>query len=266
MEKNNNLIKDFVDEKLQGDINKLVSYDIAQLRGDRKYGACNGSSFDCDNTNISRAIYALVFEGVWKNMNYETLGQWKYRGDTINTFNTTFGKPVEEGGFFGLNQFEPNDKLLQRVTRFHSLYHTIGNLMVLPNAYIGRNSLNTFRGSYYMWRDYIDQFIKALYEYLTNPQKIDNKVFLQLMELNKDDFDLYHSKDGFKTLMNKLLLNDCIDEEGKPKRLFDVIYYWDSKLTRETYFEHVIRYLDFCEPFIEKRGKKIVEILESKIR
>ncbi|NLV52217.1 MAG: hypothetical protein GXY64_02995 [Bacteroidales bacterium] len=260
------LINDFVDEKLQGNINKLVSFDIAQLQGDRKYGSCNGSSFDCDNTNISRAIYALVFEGVWKNMNYDTLGDWKYRGDTINTFNTTFGKPVEEGGFLGLNHFEPDEKMLQRVTRFRSLYHTIGNFVVLPNAYIGRNSLNTFRGSYYKWRDYIDQFINSLYDYLTNPQKIENEIFLQLMELNKEDFEPYHGEDGFNLLLSKLLLDDCIDETGCPKRLFDVVYYWNSSLTREAYLDHVIRYIDFCEPFIVKRGKKIVEILESKIR
>lgn len=93
-----------------------------------------------------------------------------------------------------------------------------------------------------------------------------HEVFLQLMELNKEDFDLYHGEDGFRALMSKLLLDACVDDEGKSKRLFDVIYYWDSKLIREAYLEHVNRYLDFCESFIEKRGKRIVEILDSKIR
>lgn len=44
-----NLIKDFIDEKLQGDLQSLVNFDLAQLRGDRKYGTC-GRAFDCDNT------------------------------------------------------------------------------------------------------------------------------------------------------------------------------------------------------------------------
>ena len=204
--------------------------------------------------------------GVWKDLNSQTLEQGKYRGDTINSFNTIFGRPADEGGFFGLNQFEPDDQLVARVTRFHSLYHTIGNMVVLPNAYIGKYSLNTFRGSYYKWRDYIDQFVKALHDYLTDKGDIENEVFLQLMELNKDDFNKYLEFRGFKLLMNRLLLDYCLDEQGAPRHLFDVVYYWDKKLTRESYRKHITKYLDFCKSFIENRGKRIVEILESKIR
>ena len=82
------LIADFIDEKLQGNIYSLVSYDIAQLKGDRKYGEGKGRYFDCDDTNLSRAIFTVVFDGVWKDLNSRTLEQGKYRGDTINSFNT----------------------------------------------------------------------------------------------------------------------------------------------------------------------------------
>ena len=85
MQEPHDLIKDFIDEKLQGNLHRLVNFDLTQLRGDRKYGSCNGGRFDCDNTALARAIYALVFDDVWEDMNYETLREKKYRGDTINT-------------------------------------------------------------------------------------------------------------------------------------------------------------------------------------
>ena len=85
MQEPHDLIKDFIDKKLQGNLHRLVNFDLTQLRGDRKYGSCNGGRFDCDNTALARAIYALVFDDVWEDMKYETLREKKYRGDTINT-------------------------------------------------------------------------------------------------------------------------------------------------------------------------------------
>lgn len=109
------LINDFVDEKLQGNLSELPHFDFARLQGDRKYGTCNGGSFDCDNTNLSKAIYLLVFEGVWNNMTPKSLENGMYRGDTINTFNTIFGRPIAKGEFAAINRFKPDHKLQQRV-------------------------------------------------------------------------------------------------------------------------------------------------------
>jgi hypothetical protein len=132
-----NLIKDFIDEKLHGNLQDLVFFDFAQLRGDRKYGTC-GRPFDCDNTNLARAVYCIVFNDVWKDMNWNTLNAGKYRGDTINSFNTLFGKPAADGSYVGLNRFAPDANLLSRVQRFHSQYHTIGNMMVYPSQLFGQ--------------------------------------------------------------------------------------------------------------------------------
>lgn len=259
-----NLIKDFIDEKLHGNLQDLVSFDFAQLRGDRKYGTC-GRPFDCDNTNLARAVYCIVFDDVWKDMNWDTLNAGKYRGDTINSFNTLFGKPAADGSYVGLNRFAPDENLRNRVQRFHSQYHTIGNMMVLPNLPINRYTLNLFRGSCPQWKDYMDRFVIALHQFLTGQDPKGDSVFLQLMEINKADFEPYFTEEGFRLLMSKLLLDDYIDEEGKPLRIFDLIYHWDRRLTRDSYIEHVTQYLDFVEPFIEKRGRRIVEILQSRI-
>ena len=137
--------------------------------------------------------------------------------------------------------------------------------MVLPNACVDGYTLNTFRGSYYQWRDYIDKFVGALYLLLTSPQSANNEEFHQLIAANIKDFEPYYYQDGFELLMDKLLLNDCINQDGMPKQLFDVVYHWDKRLTRDLYLRHVNQYLDFCESFIENRGAKMVKILVSKL-
>ena len=90
MDKAKSLINNFVEERLQGNLNEFVRFDFAQLRGDKKYGVCSGGSFDCDNTNLSKAIYLLLFEDVWNDLSFVSLEKGVYRGDTINSFNTTF--------------------------------------------------------------------------------------------------------------------------------------------------------------------------------
>ena len=265
MDKAKSLINNFVEERLQGNLNEFARFDFAQLRGDKKYGVCSGGSFDCDNTNLSKAIYLLLFEDVWNDLSFVSLEKGVYRGDIINSFNTTFGKADVMGGFAGLNRFNLDENLYQRVLKFYSLYHTIGNFMVLPNACVDGYTLNTFRGSYYQWRDYIDKFVGALYLLLTSTQSANNEEFHQLIAANIKDFEPYYYQDGFELLMDKLLLNDCINQDGIPKQLFDVVYHWDKRLTRDLYLRHVNQYLDFCESFIENRGAKMVKILVSKL-
>ena len=265
MDKAKSLITSFVEERLQGNLNELACFDFAHLRGDKKYGVYSGNSFDCDNTKLSKAIYLLVFEDVWSDLTSFSLDNGMYRGDTINSFNTTFGKVVATGGFAGLNRFQPDASLQQKVLKFYSLYHTIGNFMVLPNAYVDGHTLNTFRGSHNQWRDYIDKFIEALHLRLTDPQSTNNEQFHQLIAANIKDFEPYYHQEGFELLMEKLLLNDCINQKGMPKQLFDVVYHWDKRLTRDIYLRHVNQYLNFSESFIEKRGAKMVKILASKL-
>ena len=265
MNKARSLINNFIEERLQGDLNELARFDFAQLRGDKKYGVCSGSSFDCDNTILSKAIYLLVFEDVWNDLTSFSLENGMYRGDTINSFNTIFGRAATTGGFVGLNRFNPDESMQQRVLKFHSLYHTIGNFVILPNARVAGHSLNTFRGLHYQWKDYIDKFIGAIHLLLTNSQDSNNERFHQLISANIKDFEPYYHQEGFELLMDKLLLNDCINQEGKPKQLFEVVFHWDKQLTRDMYLKHVNQYLNFSESFIEKRGAKMVEIVASKL-
>lgn len=257
------LIKDFTNEYLCGDIKKLATFDIKQLRGNKKYGGCNGGGFDCDNTNIVRAILAVVFEGVWPDFDEDALTRKEYRGDTINTFNTLFGPRTKDGGFQGFNIFYPKKELFNRVEKFYHTYTTIGNFIPLPNKYVGRYTLNTFRGTYSKWHDYFDLFLYNLQIYLTTGTT-ENSTFNELMKVNEVAFAEYKGMDGFVSLCKKLFLDDYIGKDCKVKNFFSVVYWWDKSLTIQEYTHAVCNYLDFCEPLIINRSARIVEVLKEK--
>lgn len=258
------LIKDFTSEYLSGDISKLATFDIKQLQGNKKFGGCNGSGFDSDNTNIVRAILAVVFEDVWHDYDEDALTRKEYRGDTINTFNTMFGSQTGNGDFQGFNIFYPKNELFDRVERFYHIYTTIGNFIPLPNRYVGRYTLNTFRGTYSKWRDYFDQFLYNLQIYLTTGTT-ENSTFNELMKVNDDAFAEYKGKNGFATLCKKLFLDDYIDKDGRVRNFFSVVYWWDKSLTIQEYTHSVCNYLDYCEPLIINRSARIVEVLKEKV-
>ena len=85
------LLQDFIREKLNGTLENIRTFNIKTLRGDDKFG-CPGRYFDCDDTEIMRAIYVVLWGDVLPELSMDTLGNTeKYRGDTMNSFHTMFG-------------------------------------------------------------------------------------------------------------------------------------------------------------------------------
>lgn len=87
-------IKDFVNSYLEGDIDKLVDFDLKKLAKDEVYG-CPDRKFDADDCNLMRVIYCLIFGEIWPNLTIDNSGEGKMRGDTMNssgTFSLTPGR------------------------------------------------------------------------------------------------------------------------------------------------------------------------------
>ena len=87
--------KTFIKERLDGNTDSIVDYDLGRLRSDKLYG-CPGRKFDPDDTNLMRAIYCVVFGDVWENLSWENSGEGKLRGDTINSSATFFSYPWKD--------------------------------------------------------------------------------------------------------------------------------------------------------------------------
>ena len=71
--------KTFIKERLDGNTDSIVDYDLGRLRSDKLYG-CPGRKFDPDDTNLMRAIaLSLVMYG------RTFLGKTQVRGNYVVT-------------------------------------------------------------------------------------------------------------------------------------------------------------------------------------
>ena len=86
------LVAQFIEEKLEGDINRLATFPLGNLRNDNTFG-CPNRNFDSDDSELMRAIYCLVFCETWENLSMDNLGDDTLRGGTLNTYNTLFSQP-----------------------------------------------------------------------------------------------------------------------------------------------------------------------------
>jgi len=250
-------VKRFVSEYLGGDIQKLKTFDFMKLEKDKTYG-CSGRSFDCDDTDIARAIYVIVYKKAFPDLSMETLDDKKYRGDTMNTFRTLMGKFTE-------NHAECEDvynipvELAEKIHRFIHTYHTIGNFVPLPNAKTTK-TLNMMRSS--LWNDYFDRFWSAVEKYLY--EESYHEKFTPLMEANDYAFAQYKgTEDGFARLTNLLMLDGYTNSGSLLKFLGLTLR---KKWPEEAYLQEVEHYFDFCTALIEDRTDRIIKVLKNKLK
>ena len=195
-----------LEEKLE----KFKMFDISDIDENSIYSKCS-SSYDQDDTYIARLVMYII----WKNelpelTNFDDIGtNKKYRGETINTFNTLFRQDC-----CGIDKFldnTPEDNQLKTIIKeFKKEYTTIGNFMLFPtdtdnngkNINLLKMSLsNDFADLYFMsiWKD-------GLYEYVSNMGNINKKYFEKFKDYE------YFCKVNFLTEY---------ENNGKPKIVFD---------------------------------------------
>lgn len=261
------LIRQFVDERLDGDVSKLATYELRFLNGDRKYGNPKGRIYDADDTELMRAVYSVVFEDAWPNVE-ENLKSYVLRGDTLNTFATMFGKVRNDYRpevHPGLDQHNPSAEIIRVVEDFYRICWTIGNMTVLPNLYVGRNTINLYRGCHYDWHDYEDRFLLALYQVLTGETQQDAKL-AELAERNSEFFSPYFGDEGWRKFIDTHFLNEYVNDDYVPVIRSKGYFYWKTwYMTDEQYLEETVHYTQFATKVILGRANKIIETLKSKI-
>lgn len=271
------LLRNFVREKLNGDIRNFTEFNFQTLKYDTLYGCSDPDKFDCDNTFIIRAIYVLLFSDVFPDMQdwREITTGKSYRGDTVFTFHTIFGRPVPDkpGHFNGIDRYLAGDEpLYDRIREFHRNMARLGNYVVLPNHSVKLNdrfvTLNTYRGTN-EWRDYMDQFLLALEPCLTAGDRRDETLYKLVHQRNRTAFAGYTTQQGFTRLVQNLLLDDFLDANGRAKNIFadsngKVCFHWDfTRPAPEIYLAGVINYLDNAERIITDRTQRMIEKLRK---
>ena len=253
--------KTFIKERLDGNTDSIVDYDLGRLRSDKLYG-CPGRKFDPDDTNLMRAIYCVVFGDVWENLSWENSGEGKLRGDTINSSATFFSYPWKDEF---TSKWNPPAELSEKIKTFQHTFHTIGNMMVLPDKRIDGWSINQYRGCHAEWHDYEDRFLAALYEVLTG--KPDYEEDLQdFVQLNEVDFAPFYGEEGWRRFIDGNILNDYVDADYQPIIKSKGYTWWRSGyVNKQRFFAEANRYIDDSTRIIHNRGKRMLDILKERL-
>lgn len=259
------LIKSFINERLDGDIQKLHDYDLDQLEKDEKYGA-----YDPDNSKIANAIYVVLWGDILPNLTMDNLGDKMYRGDTMNSFNTLMGRPNENGtNFLGIQKYTHDSNIINMARKYHEKYHTIGNLMILPNKTpeLERTTLNQLRGGG-AWYDYFDLFLSDIRNLMigTNTSRIDNRL-KRLVDINSHYFDCFRGQDGFTRFCKNFYLDNYVDSQYLKVYSIFAPYarHWPTKYSEEEYKRYVTAYITKATEIIDYRCSRMIEDLEIEI-
>jgi hypothetical protein len=261
MMKPKEIVRSFIEQKLDGDIERLEMFKLGSLFYDKTYG-CPGRKFDSDDTNLMRAIYCIVFGKTWENLSMDNSGAEKLRGDTINTFNSLFARPWETKDPF-VEKWNPDEAFLMKRKTFNDICYTMGNMMILPDRRLNGWSINTHRGCHDEWHDYEDRFLAALYKVLTNAADKDDDL-QELVELNKADFLPFYGERGWKHFIEGNMLEYYVDDTFKPIISSKGYVYWRGGYTNHNrFFVECNRYIDFATAIIHDRALRMIKILKN---
>lgn len=265
-----NLILSFVSEYLNGNIYSFMDFDFATLIYDKRFG-CRGRAFDCDDTNLMRAIYFLLWSDTFPDLELSQIGTGKkYRGDTLNTVRTIFGRYSPElRSFIGLQKSGADQAIQNLTNQFLATYHTIGNFILLPNiaesdqkrAY----TLNTYRGTAY--KDYFDLFLLQL-SFCLKKDKNTDKHLLNLIDRNNFFFSWLNKKGGLNYFREICWLDDYF-LNSEPNKIFAPhVFYLRKKgvwtdFEKSFYIENINKYIIKATKIIKNRAIKMLDKLSA---
>lgn len=206
------LIRGFVKEELNGEVEKLKTYDLADLNPNE----------DPDMMLITQAIYIVLWGDLY-DLTFDNMGSWSqdcgkpYRGDTMNSFRSLIGKDAWRAKEYGADKIP---ELWEKVQLFYHRYHSIGNFLVLPNRGTWRGGINGRRGNYWDMRDYFDAFLVAIYVFQEKLEHQDTHLtgFERELFCNTEYLPSYRKIGEWK---EKFFLEPYF-QDGKPIWLFNL--------------------------------------------
>lgn len=266
------LIKEFINDTLENDIERLKTYCFKELKTvERKYRhlKIKNWNFDCDDTALARAIYCVVWGYVF-NLKEDEIGphtKSPYRGDTMNSFNTLFGKEKKNGFAPKARTHGLDNKYMKQIKNFHKNYHTIGNFVLLPN----NKNINGGRATF---GDYFDLFLlEIMYIKDINEQKLKEEQKLVGQDKEKRKWfrlrlleNTFYKKYSMNQIKNLFFLDDYFNKEGEVEfiKIPKEIRFKKNK-EKDEYKKLVSEFISKSENVIANRSDKIIEVLKLEI-
>ena len=281
--KSKKLINDFIGDLLCGDIKKLDNFSFLNLNTNEKYhqfevkpkyiykyGSYNkiGAKFvphsykyeDYDDMNIVRAInYVLYHDRLpnlkwddfeWEFNSFDDLKPRDYRGDTINSFHTLINEDLYKTYFEDVKSV-PN--IIEMIDKFLYFAFSIGNFMLLPNIFIGNQTLNMYRGCYL--GDYFDLFLNHL-KNGTN-DKINEYIKINKGICDLSDFDKFIKGNYLDCYVNNGEIDFYLSDHLKQR--------YSNSYDKEEYAKFVKEYIEKASDKIRTRAVTIRKELSEKL-
>lgn len=249
------VIKAFIKQKLDGNINKLADFDFSTLEGDTTFGEKEGVCFSYYRNVIVQSIMSVAFGDLWPGLNMFTIENYTYNVTPVNDMRYLFGGNILDEYFMSMQKFCPSKEQHERAVKVSHLLRTIGNLWILPKHIDNDKETYHYHGC-------TDLFLKAVYSVMTGMGKVDPSLKGQLYGARKEMTHL-QGAEGFEKMVGGLFLDDFLDYYGKPTDVLPQVWFLMKGLNREAYFKAVDDYCTFMEQFVPKRSKLIVEKLKK---
>lgn len=250
------IVGDFIQERLDGDINKLRDFDLATLTEDEKYGKENWPK-----NELAKSIMALVFGNIWPNLTVDSINHYEYSSSQMVSFQNLFGSNILDKYFKGMEKFNPSKKQFERALHVAHLLNSIGNLWVLPNKLNDKETMASYKDNP-KFRGYMDRYLQAMYAVFMDEKKPD--IHLKgILYKNRKVMTEYQGAKGWGHFINNLMLQDYVDADGKPKDIFDYVWSYMKDLDRDSYFRAVDKFCTFCEEVIPKRADQMIGVLKT---
>lgn len=273
------ILQNFTKDVLHGNIEELKKFDLSDLTSKEYIGDIN----DPDMYLITQAIYIILWGDIF-DLTFDKMGSWDsegkyaFRGDTMNSFGSLFGKEGKDREFAfraKLYGVKKESDLWANIEEFYKFYHYIGNFIVIPNKAKVRNGINGARAVYINggMRDYFDWFLLAVAEYqrkvndgITNLSKFEEQLRLNPeydpKNLKIKDWETsFFLEDYFKDGTPVLLFNTPLKDRLKitnPEGVDPRIYYG-----KDEYLNLLEDYLDKSMKVIHTRTDKMIEVLKK---
>ena len=269
----------FLEKYCDNQLEKLLTFDIERLKTDKEFGKPTeykeNWQMDPDDSIIAREVLFLLYNKKIKDLSYNMMGN-NFRGDTIFTPGNIFGNEME----FLKHQDILNAKdSKRRASDFLKKYHTIPNMMLLPNEkievirrnrnneYISMESLNQYRGMNEPGlSDYIDLFIQEIYNSIEkNSTEEMDACIAELIQ--KNDFYFNTFSNGIQFLESHFL-EDCVCKVGNTYKMIDAykfshVVWW--KKTKD-YDDEIDKFLNAFERLWAYRKEKILIKLQTSLK
>lgn len=248
-----NLVTDFIDEELKGDVNKLMDFDYNSISKFSKYGDCPDVF---GRSPLMRAIISLLFSPVFHGLNIDSLKHGKYSSSLIMNPKLLFDLSMINPLFTSCHFREVSPEMRQRGLRVTHLTQQLGNWWVMPQ---GRLFFFDDDKKYHGLGDHL---LMDLHKTMTSSER--RRIGRRIMELRQAEIISGHvGEPGFRDLVKKLYLEPFLDHSGRPVVRTDLVWCQKRDMTDAQYQRALNRFCDFCEEFIPLRTRRLVDRLKE---